>query len=488
MSMRRNSKITTLAVYVFLASTCGDALAQAPQEMLGYPKYEIISIGLSKANDINANGEVVGSLGSLAAMWLPVADGGRPDGLNMLPGLCEVPCGSEALGINSEGVVVGRADSPVVNPVTGARIQHAVVWIGDTVFDLGAAAGSACCEDVPFSHAYRINNSRQIVGISGVFRWGYIFIPRPAIWLLDAGFGLEAGVHLLGRNPGQSGSGFDINALGQVIGAIDSYDFVPSGKAFIWLPEPAYGLPLGLTEIGGVGSRAIAINDSGMIAGETSTLYCSELWVWNAATKDTVVLERPAGPCGTLADLNNSGTVVGWTGIGATMWREESLIYLEERVQDLGDWHRLFTANAINERGQIVGSGFNGDYEAFLLNPLGACCDPVAGICTNEVPSSRCVGGSAVWWEGRTCDGLPQACHAVPGACCDPDAFGSCTETTWMACDCPTCVWHKLQTCNDIECSHGAIPTVSEWGLVVLTLLLLTGAKIYSGWRWSEAT
>lgn len=33
---------------------------------------------------------------------------------------------------------------------------------------------------------------------------------------------------------------------------------------------------------------------------------------------------------------------------------------------------------------------------------------------------------------------------------------------------------------------HGAIPTVSEWGLVVMTLLLLTGAKFYFGRRRSE--
>jgi hypothetical protein len=40
--------------------------------------------------------------------------------------------------------------------------------------------------------------------------------------------------------------------------------------------------------------------------------------------------------------------------------------------------------------------------------------------------------------------------------------------------------------CAHIECRHNAIPTVSEWGLVVMTLLLLTGAKIYFGRRGSE--
>ena len=34
-------------------------------------------------------------------------------------------------------------------------------------------------------------------------------------------------------------------------------------------------------------------------------------------------------------------------------------------------------------------------------------------------------------------------------------------------------------TCAQFDCAREAIPTVSEWGLVILTLLLLTGAEIY---------
>jgi IPTL-CTERM motif len=59
--------------------------------------------------------------------------------------------------------------------------------------------------------------------------------------------------------------------------------------------------------------------------------------------------------------------------------------------------------------------------------------------------------------------------------------------TTVMACDCNKCVWHKMLTCAQVECMHAAIPTVSQWGLVVLTLLLLTGAKVYFGRRPTSA-
>jgi hypothetical protein len=79
-------------------------------------------------------------------------------------------------------------------------------------------------------------------------------------------------------------------------------------------------------------------------------------------------------------------------------------------------------------------------------------------------------------------------CDAVTGACCDHDPFGACTDgLTQAACDCPTCEWVKLGSCSEVDCPHTAIPTVSEWGLVVLTLLLLTGAKVLFARRASSA-
>ncbi len=74
------------------------------------------------------------------------------------------------------------------------------------------------------------------------------------------------------------------------------------------------------------------------------------------------------------------------------------------------------------------------------------------------------------------------------GACCDNDPFGPCVDdVTEAECDCEKCKWFEKQRCDEVVCMHGAIPTVSEWGLVVLTLLLLTGAKVYFGRRQSEA-
>lgn len=80
------------------------------------------------------------------------------------------------------------------------------------------------------------------------------------------------------------------------------------------------------------------------------------------------------------------------------------------------------------------------------------------------------------------CDEDADACgHVVVcGACCDP-WIGDCQDYVDEAdCTCPNCVWTGGAQCADVECKAEfvVIPAVSEWGLVVLTLLLLTGGKV----------
>jgi len=107
----------------------------------------------------------------------------------------------------------------------------------------------------------------------------------------------------------------------------------------------------------------------------------------------------------------------------------------------------------------------------------GACCDLLTGVCTEDVFASACSGTQQAWTEGAAC--VDVACEAVTGACCDHDPFGACTDgVTRAACACPTCDWLKLGSCSELDCVHAPIPTVGEWGLMVLTLLLLTGAKL----------
>jgi hypothetical protein len=109
--------------------------------------------------------------------------------------------------------------------------------------------------------------------------------------------------------------------------------------------------------------------------------------------------------------------------------------------------------------------------------PTGACCDLSIGECTEDVEEAACGGALREWSEAAACTSVE--CSAATGACCDVEAFGTCTDgTTAAVCDCATCVWSPLGTCAEVDCQHASIPSVSEWGIAILGLLLLIGAKI----------
>lgn len=108
---------------------------------------------------------------------------------------------------------------------------------------------------------------------------------------------------------------------------------------------------------------------------------------------------------------------------------------------------------------------------------LGTCCETTSGECLDEVVEADCQVTHRVWTSETSCGEVP--CVAETGACCNHDPFGPCTDGRTLAeCSCDTCDWHKLQACAEIDCAPTSIPTISEWGLAILTLLLLTGAKI----------
>jgi hypothetical protein len=123
----------------------------------------------------------------------------------------------------------------------------------------------------------------------------------------------------------------------------------------------------------------------------------------------------------------------------------------------------------------------------------GACCDQriadPALRCQNDIPQSLCPiddPRQVQWYMDTRCDEID--CPEHTGGCCDEDTFGGCEDNVpASACNSKKSVWYKDTPCTQIECTHNPIPTVSAWGLVVLTLLLLIGAKAYFGRRQSAA-
>ena len=119
---------------------------------------------------------------------------------------------------------------------------------------------------------------------------------------------------------------------------------------------------------------------------------------------------------------------------------------------------------------------------------VGSCCDGGTGVCADDIPITQCTGPRQTWTVNTPCADLDPACVVPVGACCDHDPFGGCTEgVTRSACSCPRCEWTEDATCDVVACSRESIPTVSGWALAVLSLLLLTGAKLRFGRGWRGA-
>ena len=111
-----------------------------------------------------------------------------------------------------------------------------------------------------------------------------------------------------------------------------------------------------------------------------------------------------------------------------------------------------------------MGGTYQGDGTSCA--PLGACVMP-DGSCI-ETTEICCTGGS---WASGPC--------AIIGACCAED--GSCSMMTEADCESSEGTYQGDGTVCDVGTCKAHIPTVSEWGLIVMTLLLLTAATVVFG-------
>jgi hypothetical protein len=92
---------------------------------------------------------------------------------------------------------------------------------------------------------------------------------------------------------------------------------------------------------------------------------------WKGGTM--IALPTPDGVPSSAWDVADDGTIVGtvlgWTGYAATLWRDGVVVNLNDRIP-AGTGIHLDYASAINEQGKIPGVGYDGeDLIAFLLTP-----------------------------------------------------------------------------------------------------------------------
>jgi probable HAF family extracellular repeat protein len=287
---------------------------------------------------------------------------------------------SIAYGINNRGQAVGRAT------IQGGD-QHAVLWEGGTMRDLGTLPGGR------FSEAYGINDRGQVVGMSSIdSETCTLFDGCWHAFLWENGTMTDLG----GIDARFQSYAYSVNKRGQVAGIGNTADYpFDSWRAFVWdngtvtdlgqVPGASNTMASGINDRGDVagwwtdaaGSHPALWTEGAMVAlatlpGATNTeayrinrrgqiigVADSRAVLWTGGTpRDLGTL--PGGATSTARDLNNAGQVAGYSLISGFGYR--SFVWDDGRMTELATPTGAGQAQAhgINDRGDIVGYWDNG--------------------------------------------------------------------------------------------------------------------------------
>lgn len=339
----------------------------------------LIPDGGSSANGMSPSGLVAGGALTVpdcnpckfhAFLW---------DGKAMLDlgGLPDNSYNSEAHAVNNLGQVVGRGEGP-------AGYYIPFLWLPDPA--LGLPAGPNMLPELSFnSQLWGINDLGQIVGES---RPPNSIGPDAVLWQFD---GQQWTLKSLGTLGGPWGRARAINGKGQITGQSN----VPNGslEAFLWLPEPAYGMQKGMNPIDDIGgsSDTTAINEKGEIAAIVN--LAPAVWLPEAAhglAKGMHYLGvNPKNAVGGQSNaINEDGVLVGqvivknqyYTNYGF-VWSESQWALLGDRIQD-NPGYEIIDAHGVDAMGRIAATGLppgGSLVHALLLTPVLACPADVNG-------------------------------------------------------------------------------------------------------------
>lgn len=330
--------LAVAAAALSLSTSCGSAVAAT---------YTLTDFGVgSVASAINAQGQVVGAIGSSAVIWNGSA-----------PTFVDASGYGYATGINESGQIVGlHSGDPVI-------------WDG---------ANRTALATFSSSHANAINASGQVVGHS--FNFGGNGVQTPIIW---SGTSMTA----LGTFGGVSNTASAINASGQIVGSSSlPGDSIPPTRAVIWNPTTTtpsgYTAPIDLGTLGGIGSAANGINASGQVVGDSSLIGngLHRAFIWDGSTLNELGLGALGGidTSSNAFGINASGQVVGEVSNSVTgeqravIWDGTTVTDLNTLMFGLGAGWVLSSATGINDAGQIIGVLSNSitfQSSSFLLTP-----------------------------------------------------------------------------------------------------------------------
>ena len=317
-------------------------------------KYSVTDLGslggASVAFGINNRTEVVGcsALSGFSCGHAFLFDGGAMSDLGTLPGGTD----SVAYAINNRGQVVGV--SSLAGFDIGLPFGHAFLFSSGQMSDLGTLGGS-------WSQAFAINARGVVVG--GAYIAGDT---------AQHAFLYENGTMRDINPPGSTISvGFGINASDAVVGLA----YAPGPHAFLF----EHGHAILLDTLGGSGGEAKAINARGDVVGGANLPGDTTEHAFLYRQGELIDLGSLGGSTGLSEALavNDSGLIAGFSttapgpsAIHAFLSNGLTMLNLNDLIPSDSGWD-LEAATGINNRGQIAGYGIHlGEQHAFLLTPM----------------------------------------------------------------------------------------------------------------------
>jgi len=261
--------------------------------------------------------------------------------------------GSQGVNISAEGIIVGRT----LNGVTGASVAFRTEALAGSLMALSNTINVPGGTTLNRAHAiaYGANSNGLTVGTS--YANGRLSGAVPVVW--DS----KGNATRLELTPAASNAGtaLDINAAGIAVGGINGGT---ARRAQIWDTATGLASSVPIATNGTYMSNAMAINNSGMIAGQgvdvanTARNVAMLYDLKSGLTSEIAIAEKGANG-GLATDISNSGYVAGVMtqnqgGVGSFVWSTDFGLQVIPVLAGMAV--DTFNAKSVNSDGWVVGS------------------------------------------------------------------------------------------------------------------------------------